>query len=174
MLIENVVWLLKVGRKIKKLARITRVIQLWRENMEKLLSIHRATVPLRTLLSSKTLAYTRNPMKMPAKGGHGQNRGRNRRLRFFQVHCAPERAAVILDFFLQQHDGVNQLFWSRRATGNIDVHRNPLVNALHQRVIVEHAARGSACTHRNDPLRLRHLHVESADDWHHLLGNAAG
>ena len=51
-----------------------------------------------------------------------------------------DRAAFFLNFFLKQCDGVNQLFRTGRAPRNIDIDGDDLVDALHQRVILEDAA----------------------------------
>src|ERR1039458_5269751 len=44
---------------------------------------------------------------------------------FFQVQRSPERAALVLDLLLQQHDRVNQLFRTRGTAGHVNIHRNP-------------------------------------------------
>src|SRR5258708_39391578 len=66
-------------------------------------------------------------------------------------------SALSLDLLLQQRDGINQLLRSRRATGHVDIYGDDLIHALHQRVIVEHAARRRARAHRDHPLWLRQL-----------------
>ncbi len=53
------------------------------------------------------------------------------------------------DFVLQKSDGVDELLWTGRASGNVDVHRDDLVDALHQRVVVEHSTGRRARSHRN-------------------------
>src|ERR1019366_154749 len=92
----------------------------------------------------------------------------------FQVERPPERAALVLDLLLQQHDGVNQLLRTRRTAGHVNIHGNPLVHALYQSVIVENASRGRTRSHRDDPLGFRHLHIEFADHRRHLLRDPAG
>src|SRR5580700_4733794 len=90
------------------------------------------------------------------------------------VQGALDCAALFLDLFLEESDGVNQLLRTRRAARNIYIDGNNLVYALHQSVIVEHAARGRAGSHRDHPLRFRHLLPELADHWSHFVGDAAG
>src|SRR5580704_14532912 len=90
------------------------------------------------------------------------------------VQGALDRAALSLNFFLQESDGVDQLLRTRRAARNIYIDGNNLVYTLHQSVIVEHAARGRAGSHRDYPFGFRHLLPELADDWSHFIGDAAG
>src|SRR5699024_11570715 len=49
------------------------------------------------------------------------------------------------------------------------VHRDDVVDTLHDRVVVEHAAAGGTHTHRDDPLGFGHLVVDLAQDGGHLL-----
>src|SRR6185437_7496547 len=83
-----------------------------------------------------------------------------------------EAAALFVDFALQLHQRVQQHLRTRRAAGNVNVHGNHLVHALHNRVIIEHAAGSRAHAHRNHPLRLGHLIVELLDHRRHFLRNA--
>ena len=57
-----------------------------------------------------------------------------------EVQSALEAAALVGDFFLQQGDGVDQLLGAWRAAGDVNVYGDDLVDALHQRVIIEDAA----------------------------------
>ena len=84
------------------------------------------------------------------------------------------RAAFGHDLVLQQRDRVDQLLRTRRTSGNVDIDRDDLVHALHERVVVEDAARRCARAHRDDPLRLRHLLPELANHRRHFVGDAAG
>jgi hypothetical protein len=56
-----------------------------------------------------------------------------------QVQRLLDGAALFLDFFLQQRNGVDELFGPRWATGDVDIHGNNLVHALHQRIVLKHA-----------------------------------
>jgi hypothetical protein len=64
---------------------------------------------------------------------------------------------LVLDLLLKQRDGIQQLLGPRRAPGHINVHRDDLIDTLHERVIIEHAPGGGAGAHGDDPFRLRHL-----------------
>src|SRR5215469_11444495 len=90
-----------------------------------------------------------------------------------KIEGALERTLVVLDLLLEQHNGVNKLLRTRRASGNVNVDWDPLIHALHERVVVEDTARGRAGTHRDDPLGFRHLLVKFADHRSHLLRDAA-
>src|SRR5208282_2330341 len=91
-----------------------------------------------------------------------------------QIQCFLHRAAFGHDFLLQQRDRVNQLLGARRTAGNIDIHGNDLIHALHQRVIVENATGSRARPHRYDPLRFRHLLPKLANYGSHFLRYAPG
>ena len=84
------------------------------------------------------------------------------------LHLAPESLAVghplAHHLLLEQPDPVEQPFRSRRTPGHVDVDRNDGVDPLHDGVVVEHTARGSARAHRDTPLGLRHLLPDAADD----------
>src|SRR3954467_9471577 len=82
-------------------------------------------------------------------------------------------AALGLNLLLQKGDGINQLLGTRRATRYINIYRYDLIDALHQRVIVKHAARGRTRPHGDYPLRFRHLLPELADHRRHFVGNSA-
>lgn len=56
-------------------------------------------------------------------------------------------AAFLLNLLLQQGDGVDQLLRTRRASGDVDVHWNDLVDTLHQGVVLEDSARRRARPH---------------------------
>src|SRR6266404_7984529 len=91
-----------------------------------------------------------------------------------QIQRLLHRAALDHDFFLQQRDGIDQLLGTRRTAGDVDIHGNDLIHALHERVIIEDAAGSCARPHRDDPLRLRHLLPELANYRRHFVGDAAG
>ena len=62
----------------------------------------------------------------------------------------------------------------RRAAGNIDVHRDELVDALEHGVAAIHAAAGGAGAHGDAPLRLGHLVPDPLHRERHLVGHRAG
>src|SRR5690348_11134669 len=63
------------------------------------------------------------------------------------VYGFEEAAAFAFDLPLKLHQSVEEHFGTRRAAGNVNVHRNHLIHALHHRVIIEHAAGGGANAH---------------------------
>src|SRR3954470_24950637 len=79
-----------------------------------------------------------------------------------------------LDLLLEPDDALDERFRARRAAGHVDVDRDDLVDALQDRVVVEHPARAGARPHRDHPLRLEHLVVDLAQRRGHLVGDAAG
>ena len=81
---------------------------------------------------------------------------------------------MVLDFLLQQHKGVEQLFGAGRAAGDVDVNGDVLVHALDDGVIVENSTGRGARPHGDDPFRFGHLFVELLDHGGHLLRDAAG
>ena len=78
------------------------------------------------------------------------------------------------DLLLQLHDAVDQRLGTRRAAGNEHVDRHDLIRALHDGVVVEHAAARRARAHRDHPLRLGHLVVDAAHRRRHLARQPAG
>jgi len=65
-------------------------------------------------------------------------------------------------------------FGARGTAGDVNVHGDDLIAALHDGVIVEDAAGSGAGSHGDDPLGLGHLIVKLANDGSHLLGEASG
>src|SRR5262245_40929205 len=87
----------------------------------------------------------------------------------------PVRAEVLVqDLVVQLEDCVEQHLWTGRTPGQVHVHRNDVVDTLHDRVVVEHAAAGRAYTHRQHPLRSGHLVVDLAQHGRHLLAHPTG
>jgi hypothetical protein len=95
-------------------------------------------------------------------------------VRLREIEGAFEGTLFVVDFFLELEDRVKNSFGTRRAAGDVDVHRKNLIAALNDRVIVEDAAGGGARAHGNDPLRLGHLIVKLANDGSHFLRETAG
>src|SRR5688500_20311497 len=69
---------------------------------------------------------------------------------------------LLVDLALQLDDAVDQGLGPRRTAGHEHVDRHDLVDALHDRVVVEHATDRGTGTHRADVLRFRHLVVDAA------------
>src|SRR5437016_13499357 len=82
--------------------------------------------------------------------------------------------ALLHHFILEHHDAVHQSFGPRWTAGHIHVHRDDGVDTLHHRVVVEHATARRAGTHRDAPLRLRHLLPDAAQHRRELERHAAG
>src|SRR5665213_3430558 len=82
---------------------------------------------------------------------------------------SPQRAGPLGgDLHLQFEHRVEQPLGTRRATGQIHIHRHHLVNALDDRVVVEHPSARGACAHADHPLGLGHLVVDLSEDGTHL------
>jgi hypothetical protein len=81
---------------------------------------------------------------------------------------------AILDHLMQRFDGMDQGLGRGRTTRRVHIVGHDLIDALHDRIVVEHATRAGADTHRDDPLGLHHLVVHLAQHRSHLLADAAG
>src|SRR6478752_3020319 len=79
-----------------------------------------------------------------------------------------------IDFVLQFEQCVKQVFRARRTAGYIDVHGDDLIDTLQHGVGVERAADGRTGAHRDNPLRIRHLVVDTLYHWRHLQRYSAG
>src|SRR5438445_5108608 len=90
------------------------------------------------------------------------------------VEGALKRALFAVDLLLQLQNGIEQRFGTRRASGNVNVHRNDLIAALNDGVVIENAARCCASAHGNHPLWFGHLLVKLADNGRHLLRETSG
>src|SRR3954470_17747778 len=66
-----------------------------------------------------------------------------------------ESLAVADHFLLELEQAVDQPLRRRRAAGDVDVHRDDLVDALHHVIGAIEAARAGAGAHGDHPLRLR-------------------
>ena len=81
---------------------------------------------------------------------------------------------LVHDLGVDLEDRVHQHLRARRAARQVHVHRHDVVDALHDRVVVEHAAGGGADAHRQHPARLGHLVVDLAQHRGHLVAHPAG
>src|SRR6267154_3370768 len=90
------------------------------------------------------------------------------------IQGAFEAAAFVADFFLQLQDRIQQGFGPGWASGHINIHRNHLIDALNDGVVVEDSTGGRARAHRDYPFRFGHLVVELFDHGRHFLRHAAG
>ena len=80
----------------------------------------------------------------------------------------------VLDLVVQLEDRVDQHLRARRAAGEVHVDRDDVVDALDDRVVVEHPAAAGADAHREHPLGVGHLVVDLAEHRRHLLADPAG
>src|SRR4051794_21517809 len=64
---------------------------------------------------------------------------------------AVDAELAVLDLVVQLEDRVDEHLRPRRAPGEVHVHRDDVVDALDDRVVVEHAARTRAHAHREHP-----------------------
>src|SRR5215510_9799626 len=69
------------------------------------------------------------------------------------------RQPLLIDLPLELDDAVDERLGPRRAAGHEHVDGHDLIDALHERVVVEHAADRSAGAHRQHVFRLGHLVV---------------
>ena len=86
----------------------------------------------------------------------------------------PPQDLAGLDELAQVGDGVDERLGRGRAARRVDVDRHDLVDALHDGVVVEHAAARGAHAHGDDPLRVGHLVVDLAQHRRHLLADPTG
>ena len=109
-------------------------------------------------------------------GGRGQRTSpsQSRALRA-AVDVGAPLPASLLDELVELHHPVDQALRTRRAAGDVDVHRHDAIDALHDAVAaLEAAARGGAGAHGDAPLRLRHLLPQPHQRAGHLRGQRAG
>src|SRR3954452_3398508 len=83
------------------------------------------------------------------------------------VAVAPALLLVVLDHVAQAEDPVHERLGPGRAAGHVHVDRHELVRRR-ERVVVEHAHGAAAGAHRDRPLGLEHLVVQTPDDRRHL------
>ena len=61
-------------------------------------------------------------------------------LRSTCIQSLQQAARLAQNLLLQKRDRINELLGARRTPWNIHVHRNHLIDALHQRIIIENPA----------------------------------
>src|SRR3546814_8388817 len=74
---------------------------------------------------------------------------------------------------LNAHQAIQDRFGSRRASRNVNIHRDHFVNSLQHAVSIKDPSAGCACAHSHDPTRLCHLQIDLAKHRSHLFGNGA-
>ena len=95
-------------------------------------------------------------------------------LEFGDLPVAVDAETGVADLVAQLEDRVHQHLRPRRAAGQVDVDRHDVVDALHDGVVVEHAAGGRADAHRDHPFRVGHLVVDLPKHRRHLLADPSG
>ena len=81
---------------------------------------------------------------------------------------------LVHDLGVDLEDRVHEHLGTRRAAGQVHVDGHDVVDALHDRVVVEHPAGAGAHAHREHPARLGHLVVDLAQHRGHLVAHPAG
>ncbi len=77
------------------------------------------------------------------------------------------------DFFLEFHQAVEESLGAGRATGNINIDRDEVINALQNGVATIHAAGRRAGTHGDAPFRLRHLIPDPLHGERHFVSDGS-
>src|SRR6266404_1522738 len=88
---------------------------------------------------------------------------------FVQPHfCGLPGERYSVDFVLQAEQRVKQILRTRWAADHVNINRDDSVHTLQHGICIERSADRRACTHRNHPLRLRHLVVDALHYGRHL------
>ena len=74
---------------------------------------------------------------------------------------------------LKLHHSVNNSLWTRRATWDIYIHWDDLINTTHNMIaIFERTTRNSASTNSYNILRFCHLIIQTFQCWCHFISNS--
>jgi energy-coupling factor transporter ATP-binding protein EcfA2 len=84
------------------------------------------------------------------------------------AHYPGERTAFFTNRLLQQHQCLHVSFRTRRAAWDVNIHRDKLIYALHDRINVVHTAGVCTSAHGDNPFRLQHLVIKTLNDRRHL------
>src|SRR4051794_5532196 len=82
--------------------------------------------------------------------------------------------ALVLHFFLEHADAVDETLRTGRTSGHININRNDGIDPLHHLIVVEHSTGRCTSAHGYAPLRLWHLLPDSPNDRSELERNAPG
>src|SRR6185436_2351490 len=93
-----------------------------------------------------------------------------RAIRFKNV----SRRSFAHDDVLQAHQSIEQSFGSRRTTGNVNVHGDGSIDALHRRIRVERPAGRSTGAHGDRPFGFGHLIKDATNHGPHFQGHGSG
>src|SRR5690242_14906157 len=89
------------------------------------------------------------------------------------IAVTPAGDLVALDLVSEPQHPMHECLRAGWTSGHVNVDRHELVR-WYKRVVVEHAHRGAASTHRDRPLGIQHLVVNSAYHGSHLDRDPAG
>jgi len=91
-----------------------------------------------------------------------------------QMQHRTRRPLLFGDLLLKKHEPLQYRFGPWRATGDVDVHGQNLVDSLHHAVNVVHAPAVGTGPHGDHPFGLRHLLVKAQDDRSDLFKHRSG
>lgn len=126
-------------------------------------------------LCTNRWARSRTPRSSPrlpsSLGGPNGRQGNVKALLLFQGDLAVPFPA--LNAVLQHHQGIERLFRPRRTTRNVDIHRNHLIRARHDRIVLVEATCRCTDPEGDHPLGLAHLVVNATKNRRLPLGDGA-
>jgi hypothetical protein len=85
-----------------------------------------------------------------------------------------QKRLFALNFFLQANQSFQQRFRTRRASRNVNVHRDKLIDALQHGITAIHPAARCARAHGDAPFRFWHLLPNTLYGQRHFVSNGAG
>ena len=80
----------------------------------------------------------------------------------------------LFDFALETHEAFEEGFWAGRASGDVDIDGNEVVDALEDGVGAVHSAAGGACAHGDAPFWFGHLVPDAFNGESHFISDGAG
>ena len=80
----------------------------------------------------------------------------------------------LFDFALETHEAFEEGFGAGRASGDVDIDGNEVVDALEDGVRAIHATAGGACAHGDTPFWFGHLVPDAFDGEGHFISDGAG
>src|SRR4029077_4670442 len=80
----------------------------------------------------------------------------------------------LIDLVLQLEQRIEQIFRTRRAADHVDIRGDDLVHALQDRISIKWTAYRRACAHRDHPLGIGHLVVDTLHHRRHFQSDGAG
>src|SRR6266446_326786 len=83
------------------------------------------------------------------------------------------RKSHLVDLVLELQQRKEESFRTRGASYNVHVYRYDAIHPLQNRISVKGPSHAGACSHRNAPLRVRHLFPHALQHRSHLQGNGS-